>query len=223
MITVVLVEDDPMVRQVNEQFLSQIKDIHIIGVAANGIEGLLQIKKLQPQLVIMDIFMPKQDGVETLQKIRDQGLPVDVITVTAANDQKTIEKVLQLGVYDYIMKPFSFERIQQTIRQYMHYKERISKKQELTQQELDAILHPNTNRSVEDDLPKGLNRATMNKILHLMVERQTALTAEGVASGIGLARVTARRYLDYLEKQKIVVIDIEYGAVGRPVNQYRLL
>lgn len=44
-----------------------------------------------------------------------------------------------------------------------------------------------------------------------------------MAKGVGLARVTARRYLDYLEKQRQVVIDIQYGGVGRPVNQYRIV
>jgi len=45
-------------------------------------------------------------------------------------------------------------------------------------------------------------------------------SAEEVASGIGIARVTARRYLDYLEKQEEITMDVHYGGIGRPINYY---
>lgn len=64
----------------------------------------------------MDIFMPEQDGIITLGKIREEHLHVDVIAVTAANDMPTVQRILHLGVYDYIMKPFTFERIEQTLK-----------------------------------------------------------------------------------------------------------
>lgn len=224
MIDVVLIEDDPMVRQVNRQFLEQIEGIRIVGVAKDGIEGVEQLKTLAPDVALMDIFMPEQDGIKTLQQIRDQGLPVDVIAVTAANDMKTIEKMLQLGVYDYIMKPFTFDRMKQTIQQYLAYKAYITKKEALNQGELDQLLHPTRETDhYHDALPKGLNGATLQKIIQFIGEQTGAVTAIEVAQGVGLARVTARRYLDYLEKQRQVVIDIQYGGVGRPVNQYRIV
>ncbi|MEK4137512.1 response regulator [Kurthia sp. FSL E2-0154] len=224
MIDVVLIEDDPMVRQVNRQFLEQIEGIRIVGVAKDGIEGVEQLKTLAPDVALMDIFMPEQDGIKTLQQIRDQGLPVDVIAVTAANDMKTIEKMLQLGVYDYIMKPFTFDRMKQIIQQYLAYKAYITKKEALNQDELDQLLHPTRETDhYHDALPKGLNGATLQKIIQFIEEQTGAVTAIEVAQGVGLARVTARRYLDYLEKQRQVVIDIQYGGVGRPVNQYRIV
>lgn len=224
MIDVVLIEDDPMVRQVNRQFLEQIEGIRIVGVAKDGIEGVEQLKTLAPDVALMDIFMPEQDGIKTLQQIRDQGLPVDVIAVTAANDMKTIEKMLQLGVYDYIMKPFTFDPMKQTIQQYLAYKAYITKKEALNQGELDQLLHPTRETDhYHDALPKGLNGATLQKIIQFIGEQTGAVTAIEVAQGVGLARVTARRYLDYLEKQRQVVIDIQYGGVGRPVNQYRIV
>lgn len=219
-----LIEDDPMVRQVNEQFLSKIDGIRVVGVAANGIIGMEQLLKLKPTVILMDIFMPEQDGLETLQKIRDKGIDVDVIAVTAANDMTTIEKMMQLGAYDYIMKPFTFERMKQSFRRYHHYKNYIASKQELTQEELDKIFHPMREKShYRDDLPKGLNGATLEKILYFIGAQPNFVTAVEVAEGVGLARVTARRYLDYLEKQQHVKIDIKYGGVGRPVNQYCLV
>lgn len=223
-ITVVLIEDDPMVRQVNRQFIERVKGFRIIGTAGNGNEGLKLIKQLKPNLIIMDIFMPELDGIKTLQKIRESYALVDVITVTAANDMKTIQHILQLGVFDYIMKPFSFERIEHTLENFQQFKEKLEKKSELTQHELDELLH-SKKATIKDSphLPKGLNAATLEKIVSYIKKQESAVSAEEVANGVGLARVTARRYLDYLEKQQIVYIDVQYGGVGRPVNQFRII
>ncbi len=223
-IQVLLVEDDPMVRQVNRQFIEQVQGFLMIGTAKNGIEGIQQIKQLKPDLVFMDIFMPEQDGIETLKKIREKDFKVDVIAVTAANDMKTIQKMLQLGVFDYIMKPFSFERMKHTLENYRQFKTKISEKNEMTQKELDLLLHhQQTAAPIEIKLPKGLNASTLEKIVTFIGVQEHSISAEEVANGVGLARVTARRYLDYLEKQNKVKIDIQYGGVGRPVNQYRLI
>ncbi len=223
-IQVLLVEDDPMVRQVNRQFIEQVQGFLMIGTAKNGIEGIQQIKQLKPDLVFMDIFMPEQDGIETLKKIREKDFKVDVIAVTAANDMKTIQKMLQLGVFDYIMKPFSFERMKHTLENYRQFKTKINEKNEMTQKELDLLLHhQQTPASIDIKLPKGLNASTLEKIVTFIGIQEHSVSAEEVANGVGLARVTARRYLDYLEKQNKVKIDIQYGGVGRPVNQYRLI
>jgi len=223
-ISVILIEDDPMIQQVNRQFIEKVNGFHVIGTAGNGIEGMKLVKQLKPDLVLMDIFMPEQNGMKTLQKLRESELNVDVITVTAATEMKTIRQILQLGVYDYIMKPFTFERMKQTLENYMHFKEKINRKKELTQVELDELIHPQY-ISIQEakDLPKGLNGSTLDKIISYIKKQDMSISAEEVANGVGLARVTARRYLDYLEKQQKVVIDIQYGSVGRPVNQYRMI
>lgn len=224
MIRVLLVEDDPMVRQVNLQFLQQIEGIQVVGMATNGIEGLEQVKLLKPDLILMDVFMPLQNGVETLEKIRQLNITVDVIAVTAANDKKTIERILHLGAFDYIMKPFSFERMKVTFDNYLRFKQTLNSKIEMNQDELDHIFHPLKQEGhYHDVLPKGLNGATLEKILQFMKIQQQTVTAVDVSTAVGLARVTARRYLDYLEKNRDVEIVIQYGGVGRPVNQYRLI
>jgi len=63
MIKVLLIEDDPMVREVNRQFIERVNGFEIVGMAANGVEGFEKICTLKPDLVLMDIFMPEQNGV----------------------------------------------------------------------------------------------------------------------------------------------------------------
>lgn len=226
--SVLLIEDDPMVREVNRQFVERVEGFKVIGMCSNGEEGILKIIELKPDLVLMDIFMPEQDGVETLRKIRKESLPVDVITVTAANDMQTIQKILHLGVYDYIMKPFTYERVHQTLRNYTRFKRMSEGAQDVSQKELDEMIHPipegvqKIESALNDiaDLPKGFNRSTLEKVLNYIKQSEQGASADEVATNIGVARVTARRYLDFLEKQKLIKVDVHYGGIGRPINQY---
>jgi len=227
-LNVLLIEDDPMVREVNRQFIEKVAGFAVIGQASNGVDGINKIRTQQPDLVFMDIFMPEQDGITSLRKIRELNIAVDVITVTAANDMETVKQVLHLGVFDYIMKPFSFERVQGTLENYKRFKQQTQTERGLTQGELDQLFHyhngyekaePVHERKSEKNLPKGFNRATLEKVVHYLQSVDGA-SAEDVASGVGIARVTARRYLDYLEKQQEITMDVHYGGIGRPINYY---
>ncbi|WP_044748943.1 response regulator [Bacillus alveayuensis] len=219
MYKVLLIEDDPMVQEVNRQFIEKVNGFTVIGTAGNGMEGIKMIRELQPDLVIVDIYMPHQDGLETLQQIRTEGHIVDVIVITAASDMETVRRVLQNGAFDYIMKPFKFERLKQSLENYRSFHSKLKKKEKLTQKELDALLLPNGTEE-HDELPKGLNNITLQKVLDYLQEQTEPISAEEVAEGIGIARVTARRYLEYLEKCQKVKMHIQYGGVGRPVNRY---
>ena len=75
----------------------------------------------------------------------------------------------------------------------------------------------------EDDLPKGLDRLTLESITEFLVHHREYLTAEEVAEHVGTSRVTARRYLEYLAEVSLAEVRLTYGAVGRPVRRYQLL
>ncbi|BDG42136.1 response regulator [Parageobacillus sp. VR-IP] len=223
MYRVLLIEDDPMVQEVNRQFIEQVEGFTVIGVAGNGIEGIQLIRELHPDLVIIDIYMPEQDGLETLKEIRSKGYEVDVIAITAASDIDTVRRVLQNGAFDYIMKPFKFERLKQALENYHAFRQTLAEKETLTQKELDALLQtPEQQTLSHDGLPKGLNEVTLQKIVHYLRKQASPVSAEEVAEGVGIARVTARRYLEYLEKKGEVTLDVQYGGIGRPVNRYMM-
>lgn len=222
LITVLLIEDDPMVQEINRQFVERVEGFKVIGCAANGREGITLIKKEKPDLAFVDIYMPNQDGLTTIKQIRSEELGTDVIAVTAASDIETIRGVLQLGAVDYIMKPFKFDRIQQALINYRNYHQSFQKRESISQQELDSLLFQQ-GRHVKGELPKGLNSLTLGKVMDFLSNQDEAISAEAVAEGIGIARVTARRYLEYLEQNSKVEIVMEYGGIGRPVNQYRIV
>lgn len=221
MIRVLLIEDDPMVQEVNRQFIERIEGFKIVGIAGNGHDGIKMLKKLKPDLIFIDIFMPAQDGLETIHQIRKEGINVDIITITAAADMETIKNVLQNGAFDYIMKPFKFERIKRSLENYRTFRNQLHSKTTLTQKDLDQIRFEKGDYEASNlELPKGLNEVTFKKIMNYLNEQNQPLSAEEVAEKVGLARVTARRYLDYLSKCGHILIDVQYGGIGRPINRY---
>ena len=72
----------------------------------------------------------------------------------------------------------------------------------------------------EEGLPKGLNKATLGQITHFLQENRRPLSAEEVAEGVKLTRVTARRYLGFIEQRGVLKSELKYGTVGRPVKLF---
>src|SRR4051812_9027114 len=99
-IRVLLIEDDPMVQEVNREFIESVKGFRVVAVANNGEAGIALARKINPDLVLLDIYMPKKDGIKTLQEFREQQFTSDVIVVSAANDSETIKLMLQNGAMD---------------------------------------------------------------------------------------------------------------------------
>ncbi|NDI33258.1 response regulator [Chengkuizengella sediminis] len=225
--SVLLIEDDPMVQEVNKQFIQKVEGFHVIDTANNGEDGLKKIKKYKPDLVILDVFMPKVDGLELLYQIRAQKEEVDVIVVTAANDKTTIRTMLQNGAIDYIIKPFKFDRIQQALHHFRSYKSKLIN-ESISQLQLDQMFFSkekisSSEQELNDDeieLPKGLNKATLDLIEQYLYKQNNSKSAEEVAEGVGVARVTSRRYLEYLKAINKIELDVQYGGVGRPINRF---
>ena len=226
-IDMVLVEDDPMVMAVNEGFIKRIEGFTIKSTARTGQDAIKIIQFIRPRLVILDIYLPDLDGIQVLKEIRRQGIPSDVIMITAAQDVSTVQDVLRFGVVDYIIKPFKFERIQVALNNYQSYSNQLRDRGEMNQEDLDRLIKIQTIGEVDfnrnrEGLPKGLREITLQKVFNYLKENRVSLSAEEVAEGVGLARVTARRYLEYLEKNEKIFLETRYGSVGRPINKYKV-
>ena len=119
MYKVLIVEDDPMVAMINEQYIKRNKNFVIIGKCNDGASALDFLGNNDADLLILDVYMPKMDGFETLRRIRNKQITVDAIMVTAANDIESLEEALHLGIVDYLVKPFTFERFQMALEKYI--------------------------------------------------------------------------------------------------------
>ena len=220
-IRVIIVEDDPMVMEINAQFITKLSGFLLVGKAYNGKEAISLMEELHPDLVLLDYFLPDTNGLSLLHSIREKNYLLDVILLTANRDPQHIQEVFRAGVVDYIVKPFRFDRFQTALEQYRQAVQRFQENRPFEQSDLDAITGIQVNNAKAELLPKGLNDRTLQQILQFLEGQEVPLSSEEVATGTGLARVTVRRYLDYLEKKGDIVMEIQYGSVGRPINKYR--
>ncbi|MBT2654011.1 response regulator [Bacillus sp. ISL-18] len=221
-IKVLIVEDDPMVMEINAQFVSKLPGFKLAGKAFTGKEAIYCINKEKPNLVLLDFFLPDTNGLTLLQTIRNNHYPLDVILLTANRDPQHIQEIFRAGVMDYIVKPFRFDRFQTALEQYRQTFKKYKENKPFEQADLDALMGVKLTGDESEYLPKGLNDRTLQQIVQFLKRQAEPLSSEDVAAGIGLARVTVRRYLDYLEKKGQIVMEIQYGSVGRPMNKYRL-
>ncbi|AOY77771.1 response regulator [Clostridium formicaceticum] len=221
MIRVLIVEDDPMVSQLNKKYVERVKGFKVVYMAENGQEALNFLKNHSVDLVILDVFMPKLDGISFLKEVRKRSLKIDVILVTAAKEAESIDEVLKLGAIDYLIKPFEYQRLKSTLDNYIERYQLLKHKNTIFQEDIDKIMKQSAD-VLEKDFQKGIHKKTLERIRKFMKSHEAEyLTSEEVAEKMKVSRVTVRRYLEYLVSLEELVLEIEYGAIGRPRHLYK--
>ena len=106
---VLLVEDDRGVSRFIKKGLKE--EGYVVDAAFDGEEGLHLALSQTYDLIILDILLPEMNGYEVLRKIREKGVVIPVICLTAKDEKEDIIKGLELGADDYLVKPFSFSEL----------------------------------------------------------------------------------------------------------------
>ncbi|WP_337998262.1 response regulator [Oleispirillum naphthae] len=219
MIDVVIVEDDPMVAAINGEYLARLNAFSLRGSFTTGKDCLEFLKEHKINLLLLDVFMSGMDGLQLLQRVRHEHPRVDVIMITADRSSEDIKAALRLGVIDYLMKPFTFERFEAALVSYRERRRLLDSHTELDQGLLDRRVFIRAKPS----LPKGVDMSTLEIIQTYLESQPESCSIKGMEQAVGLSRVSIKKYLVYLEYTGKVVSHLEYSAVGRPVRKYRLL
>lgn len=222
MYNVLIVEDDPMVAMINEHYVLKNKDYVVAGTCKNGQDAISFLEKKSVDLVILDVYMPYMNGIETLKKIREMKIKCEVIMVTAANDTPTLEETMHLGVIDYLIKPFAFERFQVALEKFSSKVNALKQTSVLNQNYVDSIFSNNEKFGAKG-YPKGIQEKTLQRIQKFFeIEKNCGwITAEIIAENLGVSVVTVRTYMNYLIKQGKIQETVNYETGGRPSTLYR--
>lgn len=215
---VLIVEDDHAVASLHQRLVESLPDFRSLGVVSDGESAYRAIISLRPDLAIVDLAMPGCHGRTLLRRMRADDVPVEVIVVTASRDAKTVREMLHLGVVDYLVKPFAPERLQHAMASFAR-RVRGLRRAQLAQDDVD-IVQASGAVGIHRP-PKGLKVRRLAEIRSLLRESDEALSATELGTRIGIARVTARRYLDYLDVIGAVTVERQCHGPGRPLNRYR--
>ena len=111
---IMIADDSDAIRLVLKDILS-IGDHTVTGEAKDGAETVELYPKLNPDLLLLDLAMPKKDGLTVVKEIIAQNPTAKIILITASDDQKVIQACLDSGAISYISKPFDFNDVLKTI------------------------------------------------------------------------------------------------------------
>ena len=113
-VSIVLIDDNDITREVLRVVLRS-EGYNVVGEAADGGTGLELVLKHRPNLILLDVVMPKIGGLEILPKIKDMLPEAMVLMVTASKDSETIAEAVKAGIHGFILKPFNAQKIIDTV------------------------------------------------------------------------------------------------------------
>jgi two-component system response regulator DctR len=213
----VVVEDDAAVAALHAQLVSAVPGYEVVGIADTAEAAVRLVSRAKPDLVLLDLGLPGRDGTALLRHIRAQNLAMEVIAVTAWRTADVVREVVHLGVVDYLVKPFAPERLRQALGR-AAARMTASGAGSLSQDEVDAICA--SGRPSGRALPRDITKDTLERVRAAMAASADGLPADDLAAAMGLARVTARRYLEYLVTIGEARISVSPGGPGRPPKRY---
>jgi len=219
-LTVLVVDDDFMVANIHTRFVERTTGFTVIGVAATGRAALEEIRRLRPDLVLLDVHLPDITGIEVLRTLRAEGDDVGVVMVTAARESDTVRAAAAGGAAHYLVKPFEYDDLRIRLEAFRHTHDVLAEGQTTAQGDIDSVFSPVV-AGRPGTLPKGLSAPTAEAVLQALSEG-TELSAAECATQVGLSRVSARRYLEYFVGQGRAQVRLQYGGAGRPERRYRL-
>jgi two-component system nitrogen regulation response regulator NtrX len=116
--TICIVDDEPAILHSLRSILED--EGYQVVVATNGVEGMKIVRSDSPDLVILDIWMPEMDGLETLKRLRSQFPGILVVMMSGHGSIETAVKATKLGAYDYLEKPLDLEKVTILVRNALH-------------------------------------------------------------------------------------------------------
>ena len=169
MIRILLVEDHAMVRAGLRALLERADDIKIVGEASNGQEAIEMTMTLKPDLLVMDIMMPRLNGIQAAEQIRALKLPASILLLSMYSDEGLIHQAMHSGVKGFVLKTSVSEELLQAIHAVARGETFLSKS--VSSIVMDRITRPNT---LQTDNPLDSLSPREKEIMQLIAEEHTS-------------------------------------------------
>ena len=172
---------------------------------------------------MLDNFLPDGKGLDLIRHAVNTNYKGRIIFITADNHMDTISEALRLGVFDYLIKPVHYQRLQHTLERFARYRSSLRSSEQASQTHVDALFNIQAREQTEPaGAPlRGIDESTFHRVLQLFSAPEVVHTADSLARILGSSKTTARRYLEQGVKNDFLEAEISYGKVGRPERIYR--
>ncbi|QEV17957.1 response regulator [Streptomyces alboniger] len=219
MIDTLVVDDDFHVAEINARYVSRIPGFRVVRQVHDAASALAAVRDGGIDLVLLDHYMPGEDGLALTRRLRLQRTDVDVIMVTADDRPATVQEALRAGVLQYILKPFTFAGLRRKLEAYARLRTALDTT-DLNQDDIDRVLGTLRACSPSDAMPKGFAEQTAELIRQVVARAPAPVSAQEVSEAARVSRSTAQRYLKFLQERGQLHLTLRYGAGGRPEHHY---
>ena len=221
MIRVVVVDDDYRVAGIHAAYVDKVEGFTTIAQAHTGAEATAAIDRLRPDLLLLDLYLPDEHGLELAARLRREDHPsVDVIVISAAKDADSVHAAMQNGAMAYLLKPFSFPALREKLLSYAQMRSRLRRGAPLDQRGVDRAIGALHGPGLLAET-KGRSDLTLEAVEQVLASATQELSAAEVAHLTGMSRATAQRYLTHLHDRGWCAVRLRYGSAGRPEHGYR--
>lgn len=207
---VIIIDDHALFRAGLKSLLEQ-RNIEVIGEAANGKEGIEFIKKLTPDIILLDLRMPEMSGLDVLKTLRDDDISIPVVILTTSNEESDLIKALRSGAQGYLLKDMEPDELVGALRD-------IEKGKNVVAQELtDALARMVQGKTLTEDEQGPFSELTPREreILCLLAEGQSnKLIARNLGISDGTVKLHVKAILRKLgihSRVEAAVIAVEQG------------
>jgi len=221
--SVMILEDDVRASYTLESTINHHGKFNVVSVSETCAEAFEQFKLYSPDLVFVDITLPDGNGLDVIHTLRANNQSCHFIMTTAVRETTIVEKAVQLGVIDYLVKPIRMSRVNQALNDYLKSIDTFRNTETVDQAGIDSLLGKNQ-KSHTRSTPKGIDTATLERLRNRINELSlTEFSADEVGQIMDFSRITARRYLEYLESEGTLKLELDYNTGGRPRRVYKML
>ncbi len=214
MIRVLLVEDHVLVRAGLRALLERAGDIHVLGEASNGQEGVELTRSLKPDVVIMDIMMPRMNGIQAAQHIQSLKLPAHVLLLSMYSEEGLVHQALQSGAKGYVLKTSVSDELLEAVHTVSRGETYLSAT--ISSIAMDSSFHPSTAQS---NNPLDSLSPREKEILQLIAEEHTSVE---IAELLFISEKTVEKHrANLMEKLHVrnlagvVRLALKYGLIDK--------
>lgn len=220
-LSVLVVEDEPVAAEAHTAYVERVPGFVVSATVGTSQAALQALQDRHVDVVLLDMNLPDRHGLEVIRAMRAGGHRADVIALTSARDLDVVRAAVSLGVVQYVLKPFVFATLRERLLAYRAYREQVQGADQVgTQAEVDEVIG-GLRAGAETRLPKGMSAELLSRVSRALREADTGVSATEVGDAVGVSRVTARRYAEFLCESRLAVRRSRYTGSGRPEVEYR--
>ncbi|WP_029169264.1 response regulator [Clostridium cellulovorans] len=208
---ILVVDDHLVVREGLKLIFETEEEYEVIGEAENGEKALVLIEQLKPDVVLMDLNMPRRSGLEAIRALKEKKNPVPIIILTTFNDENLIREGLALGARGYLLKDSTREELIRTV-------EAAIRGELLLQPEISGIIFGAKKESKESN--NTFNAGITERELFVLQAVARGCTSKEIAVDMGIAERTVKAHLTNIysklkveSRPQAVAVAIEQGII----------